>query len=311
MPKVFCTGLTPLLNLCASGILSKDIPIYYIIGIETKNTEASKKEYKDIDLKKKYAQDIAYFFNYNIIFKLFFNLKVKDNDIITSNLLKFFLPLLNGQKLIIFPEGASCLNHLVKKNLKKKFFRYVSSYVKKITVGHYTTKIRWILPDRDGQIKNLIDNENLLLPHKKFFLNIQSCSKHIMNKYTELDFCKKKGTIFHPINQYLNKSLYKKWIESSKEIVGKRKLLLKAHENDYRDYKRVFENFDCLIVPKNFITLPAELIVDNFAKDYLGYYSTTMLHFRKKKINFIIPPDKKLVKISDKEFFGLKYAMNI
>ena len=122
MHKVFCTGLTPLLNLCASGILSKDIPIYYIIGIETKNTEASKKEYKDMDLKKQYAKDIAYFFNYNVIFKLFFNLKVKDDDIITSNLLKFFLPLLNGQKLIIFPEGASCLNHLVKKKFEKKIF---------------------------------------------------------------------------------------------------------------------------------------------------------------------------------------------
>ena len=66
-----------------------------------------------------------------------------------------------------------------------------------------------------------------------------------------------------------------------------------------------------MIVPKKFTTLPAELIIDNFQTHYLGYYSSIMLHFKRKDISFIIPPDKKLIKISDNEFFGIKHLMKL
>ena len=100
-------------------------------------------------------------------------------------------------------------------------------------------------------------------------------------------------------------------LNDSHIIIGNKKLIVKSHENDYRNYKKIFENFNCVIVPKKFTTLPADLIIDNFQTHYLGYYSSIMLHFKRKDISFIIPPDKKLIKISDNEFFGIKHLMKL
>jgi hypothetical protein len=36
-----------------------------------------------------------------------------------------------------------------------------------------------------------------------------------------------------------------------------------------------------------------------------------MLHYKKEDINFLIPNDKKLLRLAEKEFFGLKHLMNV
>ena len=40
MKNVFCTGVTPFLNMCASGILAKNKTIFYLTKIEKKGTSA-------------------------------------------------------------------------------------------------------------------------------------------------------------------------------------------------------------------------------------------------------------------------------
>lgn len=313
MKNVFCTGVTPFLNMCASGILEKNTRILYLTHIEKKGSIASKKELKDMNMKKKFISDIAFFFKYKVVFQKLLYPQINEGDMISGNLLRYLLPYLNGHKVIIFPEGASCINSLFKKDIKKKFLSLSYRLFKKLTVGSYEIKKRWILPDRDLKSKIIIDrfSVNELISNKKFFSNIQKCSKFFVHKYPELNLCKERKIIFHPINQYLNLRLYKTWIEKNKNLIGNKKLIVKSHENDYRDYKKVFKNFNCVIVPKKFITLPAELIIDNFKTHYLGYYSSIMLHFKRRDISFIIPPDKKLIKISNNEFFGIKNLMNL
>lgn len=312
MNNIYCTGVTPFLNLCASNILPKNTPIIYLSNL-SKNLMEKKFESKDLNKKKEYVKSIAFFFNRKVIFKKFFTIKIKDNDLVTSNLLKYLYPYLKGQELILFPEGSSCLNNLIKKDYKFILIRFLKNYLKKFFIGHYKIKTRWILPDRDFKVKNLIGKKSTdkLIYYKPFFSNINKCSKYIIKKYPELNLCDDKKIIFHPINPYLNKFSYKKWIENYYELIGTKKLLLKAHENDYRDYRKVFEKFNYILIPKKFTTLPAELIIDNFSCKYVGYYSSIMLHFKKNDINFIIPNDEKITRLSDKEFIGLKKLMCI
>ena len=310
MKNIYCTGVTPFLNLCASGILSKNNKITYLKKIEKKGSAQAKIESKDMRLKEKFVTDIACFFGYTVNFQIFEKPIINDGDIISGNLLRYLLPFLRGQKINIFPEGASCLNSIKRKSIKRKIYARSSYIFKSFFVGSYKINKRWILPNRDRNNKYILKNCKLL-PEKKLFSNIKKCSNFMLNKYPELNLCKDKKIIFHPINQYLDKALYKSWIENHKEFIGNKKLILKAHENDYRDYSNVFKNFNTFFVPKKFITLPAELILDNFESYYLGYYSSIMLHFKRKNINFIIPPDKKLIKISENEFDGLKHLMKL
>ena len=141
MQSVYCSGTTALLYLCASGIVPKFIPIIYLKNLYYKEPELLKMEFNDIDLKEQYAQDIAFFFGYKIIYKEPFNLKIKNNDIVTSNLLQFLLPFLKGQQLIIFPEGASCFNDLIK-NYKFFIRKKLSKYIKKLLLGTIKSKER-------------------------------------------------------------------------------------------------------------------------------------------------------------------------
>jgi hypothetical protein len=314
MKNVFCVGSMPFLNLCASGILPKNAIITYVINLDHKNLEFTKNELEGMDLRKKYLKDIAFFFGYHVIFKECYKIKIKDNDIVTSNLLRFTYSILKGQRLIIFPEGASCLNIFVKKNWSKNIYLNTSYYLKKIIGWHFEVSTRWILPDKEGQIrlflKKIYNDENKLLPQALLFSNIIKCSLYIKKKYPELNF-KEKNFVFHPLISSLDKLLYKKWFENFKEIIGNRTLIVKKHDNDNRDYRKVFEKFNCIILPKKFTTIPAELILGNCMVDYLGYYSTIILGFKKKNIKFITPPDKNIIKIYNNEFSGLKLIMNI
>jgi hypothetical protein len=311
MQNVYCSGTTALLNLCASGIVPKCIPIICLKNLYYKEPELSKMEFKDINLKERYNQDIAFFFGYQIIYKEPFNLKIKENDIITSNLLRFLLPFLKGQQLTIFPEGASCFTPFAKNAFSNKIYFMTTSLIKRFMIGYYKSKTKWILPDKDGRVRSFIKNIDgyKLISEKVFFSNLKRCSSYIRKKYPELAF--DENIIFHPAIPYIDKSLYKKWFENFKEIIGKKKLLVKPHENDYRDYRKVFEKFDCTIVSKKFITMPAELITENCKADYLGYYSTIMLMFKKNNTNFIVPPDPNTIKISNHEYRGLKTVLNI
>jgi hypothetical protein len=316
MKDVFCVGSMPFINLCASGILPKNTIITYVISLDPKNLEFTKKEFEGMDFRKQYLKDIAFFFGYQVIFKERFKLKIKDNDIVTSNLLRFTYPILNGQRLIIFPEGISCLNIFVKKNWSRKIYFNTSYYLKRIIGSYYKASTRWILPDKDGQIRTFLkknsNNKNKLLSQELLFSNISKCSLYIKKKYPELNFCKDKSIVFHPLIGTLDKSLYKKWFEDFKEIIGKKKLIIKSHDNDNRDYRKVFEKFNYIKVPKKFTTLPAELIVSNYsAVDYLGYYSTIILGFKRRNINLITPPDKNIIKTYNNEYSGLKLIMNI
>ncbi len=312
MKKFYCTGVTPFLNLCAADILPKNSDITYLINIEKPNSESSKRELKDMEFKQTYVKDIALFFKYQVSFKNLSDVNIKNDDIVTSNLLRCLLPKLRGQELIIFPEGSSCFNSIFKRNIFQNFYRNIIFNLKKI-IGSYKIKKYYILPCRDIKLNISTQKKNnfIFIDKKIFFLNIKKCSIFFYKKYNQLNLTNKKKLIFHPLNEHLDLDLYKKWVQDFKKIIGEKKLLIKSHENDYRDYSKIFRDLNYIEVPKKFITLPAELIIDNFDAEYIGYYSSTMLHFKKKDINILTPPDKNLIKTCNKEFFGLKSLMKI
>lgn len=121
--NVYCIGTSPFLNICSSGILEVNSKITYLLD-PNQNSKISKIEYRLI-------KDIAKFFNYNVVLKKISNLKIYNNDILTGNCIRHFLPYLFGQKIIIFPEGASCFDDFVKKNFYRRLKFFLSRNFKK------------------------------------------------------------------------------------------------------------------------------------------------------------------------------------
>ena len=72
---------------------------------------------------------------------------MQDGDLISSNSIRFLLPIMRGQKINLFPEGASCFDLLLKKSLLNKIKVSLTIFVKKILIGHFDIIKKYIVPD--------------------------------------------------------------------------------------------------------------------------------------------------------------------
>jgi hypothetical protein len=322
--NVFCAGISPLFNLCASGILQKSTKINYL-WIKNIYNSFPIKEFKQADFE--FERQIASFFGYElkirgpyewfcpplderfkgakIKYLTVSDLKIIDGDILTLNTIPFLSNMLVGQKISIFPEGASCFNYL-----KKNYIISVLGRLKKKIVGEgfYQVITSWILPDRDGVVNSFFEKDERfkVLSYKKLRINQKRYFQFLISKFPEIkSLYVKKIDFFHPVETILSNDNYSKWAESISKEIRDAVILLKKHPSDQRNYERVFNKLNVIWIPDFFSKIPAEIFLDPESMKYLGYYSTSILLFSALDVKLIPPPDIIVREIIQKEYVGM------
>jgi hypothetical protein len=321
MKSFYCTGITTVLYFCCSDLSSRFSRINYV-QLESrlkkiKSSEIKKKSQRkisldeQIDLEKKYIIEIANFFKKEIVFHHLDNIMLVDNDLVTGNLIRYFLPSLRGQKLYIFPEGTSCLTPFTKKTIFSLIYSFLSNIFKSLFIGKYVVVKKYLLPDKDDDIERYLKKFNYksysIISSKLFYKNISNCSKYFQNKYPDINISNhSQKIVFHPVIENLDKKIYEKWfLNFKKKIIGK-KLLIKEHPTFYNNCESIFKEFDYFYIPEKYITIPGELIIGNLDCEFLGYYTTMLLCFKNKDITLIKPPDKKITNFYLREYRGYR-----
>lgn len=304
--NIYVNGSYAFLNLCASDILEKKSVIFYMINFASKKHKVSEHEINFIKIT-------ANFFNHKVIFRTNKNIKINNDDLISSNLIKYFLPYLSGQNINIFPEGGSCLNKLFDEPILTKPYNYFKKIIKRIFVGHYNVKTYFIIPDFEGKVLKFFkkkDKTIKILSINSLKQNYVKYSKYFIKMNPELRI-KEKQFIFHPFINMLNKNInwktYKEWFNKYRDFIGKKLLFVKVHPDKKILFeKKIFSGFKTFFVPDKFTPVPAELLLVNKNSFYLGCYSTIIFIYKKKKIKIVDPPQEQLKKIFDNEYYFIK-----
>ena len=329
MSNIFCTGLSPLFNICASGIFAKNTKINYLW---IKNTYDPSRFRSSSQVDCAVAIEMASFFGYKLIIKgpyewfcppqekrekgleikiiTFPDLKILDGDILTSNAIFFLSHMLAGQKISIFPEGASCFNYF-----KKNYIRSVLSRLKKKIVGKgfYESTISWILPDRDGLVSLFFEKDDRfeVLSYEKLRINQKRYFQLLLSKFPEIkSLFENKIDFFHPVMNSLSNDYYLKWVESALKETRDAVVLLKKHPSDLRNYDGVFNKLNVIWVPDFLSIIPSEIFLEPGRMKYLGYYSTSMLLFSALDVKLITPPDIIVRQLIEKEYAAMIMILN-
>jgi hypothetical protein len=310
--NIYVNGSAVFLNLCASDILLKKKVIFYLINFASKKHKVKKAEIN-------FIKTTANFFNYKVVFKKNKNIKINNNDMISSNLIKYFLPHLSGQSIKIFPEGTSCLNKLLDESVFIKLYNHLKKIIRRIFIGHYNVKTYFIIPDFEGRVLKFFlkkkDKTLKLLPTNTLKYNLIRYSKYFIKKNPELKI-KEKQFIFHPfVNmpyKQINWQTYKEWFTRYRDFIGKKKVYVKLHQDrNYFSIKKIFSEFKTFIVPTKFVAVPAELLLINTNSTFLGCYSSILTIYKKKNTKIINPPSKELTKLFNSEFKLIKKVLCI
>jgi hypothetical protein len=229
--QIFCTGISPLINLCCSGLVKSSETITYI---HFENVYDINKYYIDASRVAEFVKLITTFFGINLIMlethkwcmapleeridhKMWHedvDVEINNGDLITANFLGFIQKQSRGKKVDVFPEGASCFACLDRKfnnnnfdfNMNLKFiwkFR-IKPLIRKIKKNLYRSmQIRkmWILPDVDGRVVKLIpkscDVEIISIDILMF--NYKRVALFLADKFPSFDFRNSDAKYFHPV----------------------------------------------------------------------------------------------------------------
>ncbi|QNJ07692.1 putative conserved secreted protein [Synechococcus sp. Minos11] len=334
---VICTGLSPLLNLCASSIITKGTTIYYLLY----HNGYDETKYLSYDPFANYlANEIAGFFGYKLVIvgplnwycppreKRLFDpirfdppqLPLDEHNIITSNALFFLYDQLRGKRIDIFPEGASCFgNQFVSfdSTLIQCFdhFRETAKHIRSLITGSpFVLDKYWILPDISGQIrlrsKYIISNISVL-PENILFPNIRSLALHIASIIPDLNFKHLPSPFFHPLIEPLSFEQYSSWFSDLSILIKDTPIFIKTRPRDIRPLPDYFNSPNFILMPRKYGQLPAELVIFQTSMRYLGYYSSIMLAFKRSDIFLVAPPDNIIARDYSHIYKGLSNAINI
>lgn len=119
---IYCSGLSPLLYLCCSGIFKNSRIVY--ISFQNLNPLGKKRRLAlTLDLAKKIANFFGHSIDFSGPYKISaaefgamhstplyedVNINIKDGDFVTKNLQRPLTKVLSGKKVNLLPEGASC-----------------------------------------------------------------------------------------------------------------------------------------------------------------------------------------------------------
>jgi hypothetical protein len=339
---VFCTGITPLINLCCSGLLNKSDVITYA---HFDNVYDAEKYHVDTRNVVDFAELIVEYFGYKIKFIGPYkwciappeqrashkewheevNVEINDGDLVTANFLGFIKKQSRGKKIDLFPEGASCLSLLYEEDTHNMLCNAFSQPLWTVRLNKIIRKIRdilyrrvrirraWVLPDLHGSILKLIPKNDNIEPLSidALLLNYKRIAIYLADKFPEFDFRKSNAIYFHPVIFGLDDSSYRRLVIQIKDKIGICKIILKKHPSDNRNLENIFSDLNVIWVPDNFRQLPAELIIAQCNLIYCGYLSSILLFVDKKNLIFTLPCNEEFVAHYEKEYKSLMRILNI
>ncbi len=324
---IYCTGLSPLVNLLCSEKVTNETITY----IDIDNIYDPKRFSKNHEREVYLARIFCDFFN--VKFKSVgqvkccippveertktnywygkSDLKLKNGDLISS----FTIALFNTHniKIEIFAEGASALewldiNSFSKLNFISKWAKHVKTKLRKIknilNRRNMTINKRLIFGDQGGRIQFYAKNiENIeVVSFDIMNKNMKNLAIYLADIFPEIDYRSHSDSFIHLTIEEMSDELYRTYLKGLSNIIGNKKLIVKKHPRDQRSYINIFKNFDVLFVPEEFRSLPVELILVQSNIKLCSYISTALLSVDLDKVFIVEPPDEKIV-----ELFNIGY----
>jgi len=340
------TGLSTLVNLCCSGLVTKNDLIVYVVVKNKDNTRKFPEltHHKDI----KWAKKIVNYFSYQmyidesvvwdcppsehrkssirIINRI--NFDIKPGDFISENLILFLPRNKKNISICTFPEGASCFNTLFTQPEKSMRLKSLFNSVVSKTLGFLGLKkyhTQWILPDVDGRVEQFLEKRKIkeieliriikkieLIEIQNYLKRRKDLSFFLADQYADFDFRSMKNIVMHTPISALSDSESLSWLKLIQSKIGEKNVLVKPHPSDPRNYKELFQGEKCIILSEKFSRLPAELLKDQMTDlCYAGFYSTLSLAFKSSEIFLVTPSNDSIVKIYERDYDSLKRIIGV
>lgn len=301
-----CIGLNPLLNYVCSGIFSRDQKINYIIY----NNLAKNITLETLEFQASLARSIAASLGYTVEIKGPYNwfcpdinergtlsklwrqpadVSVADGDVITSNAVGFLKAELKNRNVRLFPEGASCLDILIRQMQEngRIVFRVNLKKIKNFFWGRqFNILSQFLIPDGDDIIRKAAETLSSceVLNRDTLNQNYKEVSSYIWNEF-DLPKIWLKFNVFHAPFSMIDDSDYNLFLESQKKILNKKLILIKSKDRDNRSYTKFFEQVGAFVeeVPDKYRNIPAELFLVDRDMIYYGFFSTISLNLPKSR----------------------------
>jgi hypothetical protein len=231
------------------------------------------------------------------------NLILRNGDLVSSFTIAFLNP--RNVQIDMFAEGASALewvniNPLSNSIFKNPWLNYVKPVLRKIrnTIlqRNVIIKKRILFGDQMGRIQNIAKNKNIEVVNFHIInKNMKKLSTYLADTFPEIDYRKHSDSFLHLTIDEMTNEVYELYAAGVRHIIGNKKLIIKKHPRDQRNYSDILKDFNLLYVPENFRSLPVELILIQSNVKLWSYISTVLLSVDLSKVLIVEPPDKKLV----------------
>ena len=338
-PTIHLSGINILLKLLMYEEFSQFRFKYYIIKNKYEERNNKNKYLKKLDYQKKAISALKKKFNINICvledlietnifldnqkkkinYSTNSNIFGNNNDFVTNNLFNYLLKFMKGKKISFITEGFGIFPIGIKKNLfnmiKSKFILTTKFLLSKISLSYYPYKII-IFSDPNKWFEKFFDT--FFLPYEKTGLMASEPNENYIKKYFEVFsnlsdefpvYLKKDYDIFHPILKRLSLE------ESAKLLIDilsvtKGNILVKQHPSDYRDFSKLKNISNRIILLSDELRLfPGEMFIKKNTM-YYGEYSSLILIIDKNQINHFAPKSLEYRKWVKNTFYNFKTLIN-
>ncbi|MBF9020220.1 hypothetical protein HKCCA1058_05855 [Rhodobacterales bacterium HKCCA1058] len=302
---VIVTGLSPLLNMCSSGIIPKTETIHYL---EYQNTWSADWFAGPDNRVAQFARQIAGALGYEIVilgpYKWYCSpdrieyeepdVRLGKENVISENALLFLKSQLRGKSIEIFPEGASCFSRVSRHGVFFRKWKSICYHHLAEIKNRYKVDKYWLLPDHDGNISKKIDYNNKfeVLSTSNLYKGYDLATNFFITRYPEIDFSFHQNAFFHPIVEQIDPSDYILWLDALKEIIGESALILKYKPRSSHHLTRKIADKNIIFVPDKFSILPGEVIIRQSKMNYIGLLSSLVLAFPMDRVHLIPAPDE-------------------
>jgi hypothetical protein len=301
------TGLTPLLNLCSSGIIPKTDKIHYLLY---QNTWRADWVAPTDNRTAHFAREIGDSLGYDVVIHGPYKwhcspdrieyeeprVSLESENVVSDNALLFLEGQLRGKSIESFPEGASCFRRVLGyASFLRKWRSRCNYHVSRIKKG-YNVDRYWILPDYDGIINAKInfDDRFKVLPALDLYRGYDLATNFLIKKYPEIDFSNHQNAFFHPIAEQICPDNYLLWLDAQKGLIGDSTLILKYKGRSARYLTNKIVDKNIIFVPDEFSIIPGEIIIRQSKMSYLGLLSSLLLAFPRERVHLIPAPDEKI-----------------
>lgn len=333
---IICTGLSPLLNLCCSGLVPESSTIQFL---DYRNSHG------DHSLlctnRIGFARDIADCFGYDLVvhgpfewltqpkynvkkvsrihFEKPHGIEVDSTNLVTENLSFCIDSIMGGSSVDFFPEGASCFQAFRAINQLRVFRKsgLIRAYTKHFLKSHktkpYKRHLTWILPDRDGYVEKFIGSTKgyRLLNASMLDSGYRRFQKYLLSKYSEINLPETNSFVFHPISPELSGGVYSEWIKTARLAQRFSGIFIKEAPRSIQSCFPALSGCQTYRLPEKFKILPSEVFTIDSDMTYFGYFSTSLLSFKRESMLISPPNDRDYTRSKSRTFAGMSNILDL